>query len=118
MGELYLQSAQGLAAETTRRIEALEEQVENIEGQLARHVAGLGHARHALSVSLEQVQQTIPTDGALIEYVRYPHYLGKGESEPRYGAIVLFSNGALLWIPLGKANDIELLVRRYSALVR
>jgi tetratricopeptide (TPR) repeat protein len=118
LGQLYLQPAQGLSAETTQRIEALEEEVENIEGQLARHVAGLGHARHALSVSLEQVQQTIPTDGALIEYVRYPHYLGKGKWEQRYGAMVLFSKGAPLWIPLGRANEIELLVRRYSNLVR
>ena len=118
LGQLYLQPAQELSAGTSQRIEALEEEVEKIEGQLARHVAGLGHARHALSVSLEQVQPTIPKDGALIEYVRYPHYLGKGESEPRYGAIVLLSKGAPLWIPLGKANEIEHLVHRYGALVR
>src|SRR5271166_4502470 len=118
LGQLYLQPAQELSAETNQRIEALEREVEKIEGQLARHVAGLGHARHALSVSLEQVQPTIPEDGALIEYVRYRHYLGKGKSEPRCGAIVLFSRGAPIWIPLGKAKEIEHLVRRYSALVR
>src|SRR5208283_4815002 len=118
LGQLYLQPAQELSAETNQRIEALEREVEKIEGQLARHVAGLGHARHALSVSLEQVQPTIPEDGALIEYVRYRHYLGKGKSEPRYGAIVLFSRGAPLWIPLGKAKEVEHLVRRYGALVR
>jgi CHAT domain-containing protein len=38
--------------------------------------------------------------------------------EPRYGAIVLFSKGAPLWIPLGKAKEIEALVRRYGTLVR
>jgi CHAT domain-containing protein len=75
-------------------------------------------ARHALSVSLEQVQPTIPNDGALIEYLRYSDYLGKGEWEQRYGAMVLFSKGAPLWIPLGKANEIEHLVRRYGTLVR
>ena len=31
---------------------------------------------------------------------------------------MLFSKGAPLWIPLGKANEIEHLVRRYGALVR
>jgi len=45
-------------------------------------------------------------------------YLGKSQWERRYGAIVLFSTGAPLWIPLGKANEIERLVRRYGALVR
>ena len=118
LGQLYLQPAQELSAETNQRIEALEEEVEKIEGQLARHVAGLGQARHALGVRLEQLQPTIPKDGALIEYVRYPHYLGRGKWEPRYGAMVLFSKGAPLWIALGKANEIEHLVRRYGALVR
>ena len=118
LGQLLLQPAQKLSAETNQRIEALEGEVEKIESQLAQHVAGLGQARHALGVSLEQVQATIPNDGALIEYLRYRHYLGKNQWEPRYGAIVLFSKGAPLWIPLGKANEIEHLVRRYGTLVR
>ena len=118
LGQLLLQPAQKLSAETNQRIEALEGEVEKIESQLAQHVAGLGQARHALGVSLEQVQATIPNDGALIEYLRYSHYLGKGKWEQRYGAIVLFSKGAPLWIPLGKANEIEALVRRYGTLVR
>jgi CHAT domain-containing protein len=118
LGQLLLQSAQKLSAETNQRIEALEGEVEKIESQLAQHVAGLGQARHALGVSLELVQSTIPNDGALIEYLRYSDYLGKGKMESSYGAIVLFSKGAPLWIPLGKANEIEHLVRRYSTLVR
>ena len=69
-------------------------------------------------MSLEQVQPTIPNDGALIEYLRYSDYLGKEEWEPHYGAIVLFSQGAPLWIPLGKTSEIEHLVRRYGTLVR
>jgi hypothetical protein len=113
-----LQPAQKLSAEINQRIDALEGEVEKIEGQLARHVAGLGQARHALSASLEQVQATMPNDGALIEYLRYINYLGKEKWERRYGAIALFSQGAPLWIPLGKANEIEHLVRRYGILVR
>ena len=118
LGQLLLQPAQNLSAETNQRIETLEGEVEKIESQLAQHVAGLGQARHALSVSLEQVQPTIPNDGALVEYLCYGHYLGKGEWEQRYGAIVLFSKGPPLWIPLGKASEIEHLARRYGSLVR
>ena len=118
LGQLLLQPAQKLSAEINQRIEALEVEVERLESQLAQHVAGLGHARHALGVSFEQVQPTIPNDGALIEYLRYSDYLGKEKWEPRYGAIVLFCKGAPLWIPLGKANEIDHLVRRYGTLVR
>jgi tetratricopeptide (TPR) repeat protein len=118
LGQLLLQPAQKLSDKTNQRIEALEGEVEKIESQLAQLVAGLAQARHALGVSPEQVQSAIPNDGALIEYLRYGHYLGKGQWEERYGAIVLFSKGTPLWIPLGKANEIEHLVRRYGTLVR
>jgi CHAT domain-containing protein/Flp pilus assembly protein TadD len=118
LGQLLLQSAKKLSAEANQRIEALEGEVEKIESQLAQHVAGLGQARHALGVSLEQVESRIPDDAALIEYLRYPHYLGKGKWEWRYGAVVLFSKDTPLWIPLGKANEIGHLVRRYGTLVR
>ena len=118
LGELLLQPSQKLSAETNQQVEALEGEVEKIESQLAQHVAGLGQARRALGVSLEQVQPAIPNDGALIEYLRFSGYLGKGKWEPCYGAIVLFSKGAPLWIPLGKAKEIEHLVRRYGSLVR
>jgi tetratricopeptide (TPR) repeat protein len=118
LGQLYLQPAQKLSAETNQQIEALEGEIEKMESELAQHVAGLGQARHALGVRLEQVRPVIPDDAALIEYLRYSDYLGKGKWEPHYGAIVLFSKGAPVWIPLGKANEIEHLVRRYGTLVR
>jgi tetratricopeptide (TPR) repeat protein len=73
LGQLLLQPAQKLSIETNQRIERLEAEVEKIESQLAQHVAGLGQARHALDVSPEQVQSTIPNDGALIEYLLKIH---------------------------------------------
>jgi hypothetical protein len=81
LGQLLLQPAQNLSDKTNQRINALEGEVEKIESLFAQHVAGLGQARRALGVSLEQVQQTIPDDGALIEYLRYAGYLGKGKWE-------------------------------------
>jgi tetratricopeptide (TPR) repeat protein len=122
LGGLLLQPRLKPSDESHQRIETLEGEVEKIESQFAQHFAGLGQARHALGVSLVQVQSTIPDDGALIEYLQYWRYLGKspGESPWResYGAIVMLSKGPPLWIPLGKANEIEHLVRRYATLVR
>ena len=89
-----------------------------IESHLAHHVDGLGQSRRALDTRLDQVQAVIPNDGALIEYLRYADYLGKGKWERRYGAMVVFSTGEPLWIPLGQADEIEHLGQRYSALVR
>ena len=60
LGQLLLQPSKKLSAETNGRTETLERDVEKIESQLAQHVAGLGQARHALSVRVEQVQPAIP----------------------------------------------------------
>jgi CHAT domain-containing protein len=100
------------------RIGQLEDEITYIEGQFAQQSSGAGRARAALSVAVEQVQSVIPDDSALVEYLRYPRYLGKGKWEQHYGALVLLSKGAPLWIPLGKADGIETLVRQYGALVR
>ena len=116
LGQLYLQPER--SAESNQRIEALEGEIEKIESQFAQLVAGLGQARHALGVRLDQVQAIIPNDGALIEYLRYWQYLGKRIYEQRYGAMVLISKGAPVWIPLGKVEDVERLVRRYASMVR
>ena len=118
LGQLLLQPAQKLSAEANQQIETLEDEVEEIESRLAKQVTGLGQAWHALGVHFDWVQQTIPDDSALIEFLRYSDYQGKGKWEPRYGALVLLSTGAPLWVPLGKAKEIEHLVRRYGSLVR
>ena len=117
LDRLLLQAPKKLS-EISQQIEKLEQEVEELEGQLAQHVTGLGQARHALGVTLEQVQASLPRGCALIDYLRYGRYLGKGKWEAWYGALVLLSKGAPLWIPLGKANQIEHLVRRYGHLVR
>jgi CHAT domain-containing protein/tetratricopeptide (TPR) repeat protein len=117
LGELLLQPSQKLSAETNQRIETLEGEVEKIESQLARHVAGLGQARHALGVRLEQVQPTIPDDGA-IEYLRFSGYLGKGKWEQRYGAIVFFLERRATLDFARQSEGCGTIVRRYGRLVR
>jgi CHAT domain-containing protein len=117
LGQLLLQPPRNLSANANQQIAELEGEVENIESRFARYAAGVGQTRHALAVTLPQVQAAIPDDGVLVEYLLDQH-LGEGKGEPRYGAIVLFSKGTPLWIPLGKASEIDALVRRYSTLVR
>jgi tetratricopeptide (TPR) repeat protein len=118
LGQLLLQTPNQPSGDLNKKIEALEHEVDQLEGQLTRHAAGLGRARRALSVTVEQVQAILPQDGALIEYVRYGHYLGKSRFEGRYGAVVLTETGPARWVPLGNARDVDAIVNRYQALVR
>ena len=118
LGQLLLETPTKPSGETNKKIEVLEQEVEQIEAQLAQHVSGFGRARRALSVSVEQVQAVIPKDCALIEYLRYAGYLGKGQWEQRYGAVVLASTGQPRWIRLGEVKEVDKIISRYQSLVR
>ncbi len=110
-------SAQAQKQRTAEK-EKLSSEVEQFEGGLARQVAGLGHARRALSVTVQQVQSAVPKQAALIEMLRYSHYLGKDKYEPRYGAILIGASGEPSWVPLGSAADIEKNIGLYQKSVR
>ena len=98
--------------------EKLATQIEQLEGGLARQVAGLGRARRALGVTVPQVQSVLPQQSALIELLRYSHYLEKDKYEPCYGAIVISAKGEPGWVPLGGAAAIENNVVLYQKSVR
>ena len=96
----------------------LASEVEQLEGTLARHVSGLGRARRALSVTVEQVQKAVPKQAVLLELLRYSHHLGANKHEPRYGAVVLAASGEPKWVPLGSAAAIETNIVLYQDAVR
>jgi CHAT domain-containing protein len=111
------------SSEETRRQrehekEKLSGQIEQLEGSLARLTAGLGHGRRALSVTVEQVKAALPKQAALVELVRYGHYLGKSKEEARYGAVVIDANREPQWIPLGPTDEIEKNIRLYKKAMR
>jgi CHAT domain-containing protein len=112
--DLSEQARQQRAAEK----EKLSSKVEQLEGGLARQVAGLGKARRALSVTVAQVQSALPQQAGLIELLRYWHYLGKDNYEQQYGAVVIGASGDPSWVPLGNAAEIEKNIRLYQKSVR
>lgn len=85
----------------------LSRQVEQLEGALAQKVSGFGHARRALTVTVDEVQKAIPPQTALVEFIHYHHYLGRQQWEDRYGAVILASKGEPQWVCLGAAAAIE-----------
>src|SRR5271165_2402677 len=117
VAQMSLQTTAASSKEATERIQALEREVEDIEGRLARQGTDLGQARRALTATVEQVQAAIPKNTALIEYVRYFHYLGKSKFECRYGAVVFSTDAPPRWVTLGSAKEIEAALKRYQALV-
>lgn len=98
--------------------EKLSGQVDDLEDTLARNVAGFGQVRHALGVTVPQVQQAIPSQAVLIEYIYYNQYLGHAKWEKRYGAVVFSRNQDPKWICLGAATDIEKNIIDYQVAVR
>ena len=118
VAQLSLRTTAASPKEASERIQALEQEVENIEGKLARQGTDLGQARRALSIRVEDVKEALPNDTVLVEYVRYSHYLGKSKFESHYGAIVLSAVAPPRWIALGNARNIEATLKRYQRLVR
>jgi len=98
--------------------EKLSGQVDDLESTLARDVAGFGQARRALTVTVAQVQQAIPSQAVLIEYIDYNQYLGRAKSEKRYGAVIFSGNADPKWVCLGAATDIEKNIIDYQVAVR
>jgi len=119
--QLTLEASKDLSPEGLKRRDEerarLEADTERMEGELARAVAGLGQARQALSVTVDQVQAALPEGAVLVEFLRHNFYLGKGNFEERYGAVVLLRTGPPRWVVLGKAEDLEQQVRSYQQAV-
>lgn len=110
-------SEQALKNRTAER-EQLSREVEQLEGVLARHVIGLGRARRALNVTVEQMQKAIPAHAVALEFLHYDHYLRKNTWEDRYGVVIIPPTGEPSWIILGKAQDIEKMIGLYQRQVR
>ena len=97
----------------------LKQQLEALQGQLARYGVEQGNLRQAFTVTPSQVQQAMPEDSVLVEYLRYRHHLGKRNWETRYGALLLPPKGEVKWVPLAdSAEELEREIGAYKALVR
>ena len=94
--------------------EALAAQVDELETTLARNISALGRIRRALSATVEQLQAALPGRAAVVEMVRYSHFLKNNLSEERYGAVVILPRGEPFWVPLGAATSIEKNIQLYQ----
>lgn len=124
---------QGASPQAQAQLRTLRSQIDEIEAVLARRSAAL--AGDAPLVNLADIQARLPTDGALVEYVRYRPFdprnpLGqkpasnlsdwsdRGFGDPRYAAYVLLPSGEVRWADLGDAAAIEGQIQRFLEFLR
>lgn len=92
-----------------QQVTAIQAEIRRLEGQL---VSRVGIAENLSEVTAAAVQQRIPAQAALVEYVRYQPYDPRQPEaytlgEPRYLAYVLKAEGAVTAIDLGDAATID-----------
>jgi CHAT domain-containing protein/Tfp pilus assembly protein PilF len=91
---------------------ASEEQ--QLETDLADKGVGSGKIRRALATEVSDVQDALPEDAALVEFVAYNRYTGHLSNEPAYGALVMTRSAGCHWVPLGAAAEINAQVELYQ----
>ncbi|MEZ2235335.1 tetratricopeptide repeat protein [Microcoleus sp.] len=107
---IYNQPDKLLLQEYRQRVSDIDDRAKQLEDQLSRRSAEFRTL--AQSVPLEKIQKLIPTDAALVEFVRYQPVNPKAQlnqrfGEPHYAAYILTSSGNIQAIDLGEANKIE-----------
>jgi CHAT domain-containing protein len=92
-------------------------QVNQLEGELARRSAAFRVETQPVDIAVVQAQ--LPSDGVLIEYVRYQPFNSSTPQNPwgedRYGVYLLFPDGRIEAVDLGAAANIDAAVSRLTA---
>ena len=96
----------------------LEKEEQDLEASLAEKGIGSGMTRRALATEVSAVKAALPEDSALVEFVAYRRYIGRLNSQPAYGVLVLTRNGPARWLPLVATSEIDSQVRLYQKYMR
>ena len=87
----------------------LEDQLADLQKQIAQKVNGFGNVHRALETTVGQVQTALPKNSVLVDFIRY-RFHGKNQSEIRYAALVVAGNGEPVFVSLGKAQTLDALI--------
>lgn len=102
------------------RLAELETTVAQLESTLARRSAVF--RAEFTPVEIAAVQAQIPSNGVLVEYVRYQPFNAKDVQKPwetdRYAAYLLFPDGRIQAVDLGEAAPIDAAVQSFTRLLQ
>ncbi len=98
------------------QIATLKGEAEKLEADLSRASAAFG--KTSQPVTIETVQQLIPSDAALVELLQYRPFDAKAKpgeqwEQPHYAAYILRSTGTPQWLDLGAAEPINKAVAEF-----
>lgn len=104
------------ASNKTDQIKQLTAQAEQLEADLSQRSREF--AQQSQPVTIAAVQKAIPTNAALVEFIKYISVNPKGSQNqrwgaPRYAVYVLRATGDVQWADLGAASEIESLITQY-----
>jgi CHAT domain-containing protein/Tfp pilus assembly protein PilF len=122
LAQLVLQPGDAKPGERQQQAAALQAEIDKIESTLSSRSREI--AAELQPVELSAVQQQIPTETALIEFVRYrpfdPKAIGRNNrfGAPQYAVFVLQKTGAPAWTELGPAAAIETQVAKLRTALR
>jgi len=98
--------------------QSLSERIEQMEAELGREIRAIGKTRQSFAVTTNEIRKHLGQDQALVEFIRYSEYQGKGKWAWAYGGIVICSSAKPKWVPLGDAAEIERNISAYKDYVR
>ncbi|MBE9114336.1 tetratricopeptide repeat protein [Lusitaniella coriacea LEGE 07157] len=101
------------------RVAQLKSKEEALAEKLARRSAEFA-AQSEPEITIESIQQLIPNNSALVEFVSYRPVdpQTKKFGEPRYVAYIVHSQGELQWVELGDAKEIDQAVLEFRQSLR
>ncbi|MES2355551.1 MAG: CHAT domain-containing tetratricopeptide repeat protein [Pseudomonadota bacterium] len=111
LASLVFAGSDKMGAEQYRlRIDSLTETQDVLEAKLSANSAVFSN--QAQSVTIEQVQHSLPGNAVLVEWIRYRPFDPQKFTydSPRYAAYVLQATGDPAWVDLGPAASIDKMV--------
>ncbi|MBP0022607.1 MAG: tetratricopeptide repeat protein [Roseofilum sp. SID2] len=118
IANLYNQATQLPTKEYKNQLRVLSQQEQELVAQMSRQSRQLAQALEPVTV--EQVQNRLPEESALVEFFQYQPYDPQEQSlgKPRYAVYVLPAQGQPQGIDLGEVEDFKPLLERFHLSVQ
>ena len=110
------------AAESHQALQTLIQQIYELEGRLSAR--SLVFRSQTQPVTLERIQETLPAETTLVEFVAYRPFLPHAKpSEKRWGplrylAYIIYKTGPPHWVPLGESTPIHRAIGKFRRALR